>query len=1046
VTICASCGVDNPERAKFCLECGTALTEVERPERFRRTVTVLFSDVVGSTALGERLDPETLSQVMTDYFAAVRPAVEHHGGTLAKFIGDAVMAVFGLVQLHEDDALRAARAAVEMRATLARLNPELERRYGVELTTRTGINTGPVAGRGLVPDQNFVAGDTANTAARLQTAAGEDEILLGQATYRLVRDAVEADLLPPLQAKGKAAPLTVYRLIAVLPEEERTARGPRTSLVGREGELAALREVFRRCVRERVCGLVTLIAPPGVGKSRLVREFLTEIGSDAEVLEGRCLPYGEGITYWPLAQMVRRAAAIKEVDSAEQALAKLRALAPDAAVAAGVAQAVGLRDAGLPAAEIAWAARRLLESAAARRPLVCVCDDVQWAEPALLDLLEQVAERARDAPVLLCCLGRPELLESRPAWPGVMELLPLTADESERLLDVLLDHARIGPSDRERIAHAAEGNPLFIEQLVSMLVDEGLLGDRSALEPLPVPPTIQALLASRLERLELPERHVLTRAAVIGQAFDRGTLADLVSDRARPGLDQMIAALVRKDFLLPAGSDLGSKQSFAFRHLLIRDAAYEALTKEDRAQLHEQLADRLDSTMGDRIQEVEEVIGYHLEQAHQLLSRLRPLDDHGRGLAVRAAQRLASAGKRAYGRADARAAVGLLERALALLPPEPGRRAELVHELGRSYHLLYDPRAAEAHRQAAELARAAGDRGLELLIELEVLANRASTEPEEYHPRMRRAAERAIPVFAALGDERGLARAYRRIGDNALVSGRLDEACEAYEGSLVHAAHTDDVGLRSITKVLLAGALTYGRLPASEAEVRVRPVLGRLEGHRVAEIGVRDSLAWLEAIRGRFEAARRLCAQNLALAHEEEPDLAMMSATVALLAGDAADAERILRPVCRQLDQLGDHGTLCYAAPLLAEALLLQGKNDEALELTRLAERITATFNLECGAQWRKARAKLLARNAQHDAAEKLAREAVELVRRTDLLALQAEVTEDLAEVLASGGRVDEARAAANDALMMFERKEHVIGAARTRGLLARLDAWVATR
>lgn len=370
--VCPSCGTESPERAKFCPECGARLDAVEAPERFRRTVTILFSDVVGSTALGERLDPETLSRVMTEYFEPVRPVVERHGGTLAKFIGDAVLAVFGLVELHEDDALRAVRAAVEMRETLARLNPELERRYGVALATRTGINTGPVAGEGLVPDRNFVAGDTANTAARLQTGASENEILLGAQTYRLVRDAVEAELLPPLEAKGKAAPLTVYRVVSLLSEAERVARRLESPLVGRASELAELEWAFRRSQEERSCRLVTVAGPPGLGKSRLVHEFVSRVGSEATVLEGSCLPYGEGITYWALRQMVRQAAAIDESDSVEDAFAKLSALGPSEAVAERIAQAIGLLEAGPAGDETPWAVRGLFEALAAVRPLVCV--------------------------------------------------------------------------------------------------------------------------------------------------------------------------------------------------------------------------------------------------------------------------------------------------------------------------------------------------------------------------------------------------------------------------------------------------------------------------------------------------------------------------------------------------------------------------------------------------------------------------------------------------------------------------------------------------
>jgi class 3 adenylate cyclase len=457
VAICASCGSENPERAKFCLECGEQLTPTQAPERFRKTVTILFSDVVGSTALGERLDPETLSHVMSDYFEAVKPVAERHGGILAKFIGDAVMVVFGLTELHEDDALRATRVALEVRETLAALNPELERRYGETLATRTGINTGPVAGAGLVPDRNFIPGDTANTAARLQTSAGKNEILLAHPTYRLVRDWVEVELLPPVEAKGKAAPLAAYRLVSLLPEATRLARRLELPLVGRQRELAELEWAFRRAVDEGRCRLVTLVAPPGGGKSRVVREFASRLGDEARVLEGKCLSYGEGITFWPLAQMVRQAASIDEADTAGAAYAKLLELAPTEGVAERVGQAIGLLEGAAPGEETGWAVRRLLEELAASRPLVCVCDDIQWADPALLDLLEDLAQRSRESPILLCCLARPELLESRPEWPGTIVLDPLTDSESDLLLETLVGDASLPAPVRDRIAAAAEG-------------------------------------------------------------------------------------------------------------------------------------------------------------------------------------------------------------------------------------------------------------------------------------------------------------------------------------------------------------------------------------------------------------------------------------------------------------------------------------------------------------------------------------------------------------------------------------------------------------
>ena len=372
--ICPTCGAENRDAASFCDTCGARLGDAEAPREQRKTVTVLFCDVVGSTARAERLDPEATRAVMARYFDTARAAIERHGGTVEKFIGDAVMAVFGVPQLHEDDALRAVRAAIELRD-------------GIELDVRIGVNTGQVVtGTG----DTLVTGDAVNIAARLEQAAGPGDVLVGGATYRLVRDAVEAELLPPLEAKGKSEPLTAYRLVAVTGDVARVRRLD-APLVGRSRESRMLADAWDGVRSERTCALFTILGTAGVGKSRLARDFLD--GVDATVVSGRCLSYGEGITYWPAVEIVKQLLRDDAVDD------------PGIAALLGVGQG--------STEEIAFGVRRLMERAAEERPLVAVLEDVHWAEPGFLDLVEHVADWSRDAPILLLCLARPELLERR---------------------------------------------------------------------------------------------------------------------------------------------------------------------------------------------------------------------------------------------------------------------------------------------------------------------------------------------------------------------------------------------------------------------------------------------------------------------------------------------------------------------------------------------------------------------------------------------------------------------------------------------------------
>ncbi len=478
---CPACGRDNPDGFQFCGFCASPLGPAEGQE-VRKTVTVLFSDVTGSTALGELLDPESLRNVMSRYFDMARTVVERHGGTVEKFIGDAVMAVFGVPTVHEDDALRAVRASTEMRAELAALNDELERGSGVRLKTRTGVNSGEVVAGDPSSGQSFVSGDTVNVAARLEQAAEPGEILIGAGTLSLVRDAVRVEATEPLPLKGKAKPVPAFRLLDVLVGAAPHTRRLDSRMVGRDDELRQALDAFDRVQQGRSCELVTIVGEAGVGKSRLTKEMLSGLAGRATVLEGRCLPYGEGITFWALAEMVRQAAGIEDSDPPAGALEKIGGLLDgieDAALVRDrVGAAIGLSDSTGAIQETYWATRRLLEALAADRPVVAVFDDLHWAEPTLLDLIEYVAGFSRDHPVLVLCMARPELREVRPEWDRmgqVVTLSPLDPATSDDLIRNLIGATRLPREVRDRIVEAADGNPLFVEEMLRTLIDDGVL-------------------------------------------------------------------------------------------------------------------------------------------------------------------------------------------------------------------------------------------------------------------------------------------------------------------------------------------------------------------------------------------------------------------------------------------------------------------------------------------------------------------------------------------------------------------------------------------
>ena len=1010
----------------------------------RRTVTVVFVDLAGSTGLGEKLDPEPLRRVMSRYFETVSEALERHGGTVEKFIGDAVMAVFGIPVVHEDDAFRAVRAVVDVRAALAGLNIELERERGVRIEIRTGVNTGEVFTGDPSAGSTLATGDAVNVAARLQQAAGAGEILLGDATHRLVRDAVRVEPVEDLHAKGKTVTVAAWRLVDVVEGAAPFARRLDSALVGREVELAQLRQAYERAVRERRAHLFTILGPAGIGKSRLSGEFAVSLGVDTSVLVGRCLPYGEGITFWPLAEILHE----RVGEDVQTGVAELLAPDEDAeVVAARIAGAIGISDEVGTGEETFWAIRKFFERLARDQPLVVVFEDIHWAEPTFLDLLDHIADWTHDAPVLLLSLARPELLETRPTWGGgklnatSILLEPLSEDEAETLIANLLGEAELESSLRDRIAEAAEGNPLFVEQMLAMMGENGHGNGGVA-----VPPTIQALLAARLDRLEPAERAVAERASVVGKEFWRGAVVDLSPENARPAVGDQLRMLVRKELIHPHRSVFVGDDGFRFRHMLIRDAAYAGMPKEARADLHERFAVWLEQKAADRAAEYEEIIGYHLEQAYRYREELGPVDETAREVARRGADRLASSGRRAQDRGDTPAGANLLERAASLLTPESTAHVEVTLDLGRALELTGElARADDVLAAAIATAVKLGDRRLEALARVEHALVRGAHLTEAAFEEAGPVAADAIRVFEKAGDERGLARAWRLRSYSPWAACQWGAMAEALEQALVHARRAGAEAEERDVHNFLVVALYFGPTPVEEALRRLEAMRRGAASDRVLEAIILNTEAGLLAMLGRFDEARELAGTS----HELFVDLgqrtrlagrAVQRAEVELWAGELAVAEEQLREGYEIFREMGERGIFSTLAAVLGEVVYRQGRYDEAERLSVESEEATAPDDVSSLVEWRTVRAKVLARRGEFELAEELSAEAVELVEKTDFLNLHADVLLDRAEVLRLAGREEETRPLIEHAIALYEQKGNLAGAGQARALLSELE------
>jgi class 3 adenylate cyclase/tetratricopeptide (TPR) repeat protein len=1019
--ICRRCRQDNPKGAKFCNECGAPLPLVASPREQRKVVTVLFCDVTGSTELGERLDPEPLRALLARYFERMKQIVERHGGTVEKFIGDAVMAVFGLPTLHEDDALRAVRAAVEMRQAL----PEL----GIE--GRIGMTTGEVVAG---TEERLATGDAVNVAARLEQAAMPGEVLIGEQTMRLTRNRIRAESVTPLALKGKSEPLPAWRLLEVLDDVPAQMRGTEMLFVGRERELKLLRDVFEATCAESACRLVTVLGDPGIGKSRLVREFVASAGERSRVLIGRCVPYGEGITYRPLAEIVREVAG-------RPSLGQLLARDASAGLIARIlASAVGSTERTGSSEETQWAVRRLFEALARDGPLIVVLEDLHWAEPAFLDLVEYILGFGAEGAILLIALTRPDLLETRPTWAvagpksHLLHLEPLDESEINTLIVRSAGTDELGEAMRARIVEVAEGNPLFVVQMLAMHAD-GFGGE------LDVPLTIQALLAARIDRLDDGERDVIERASIEGRAFHQGAVVKLLPAAERAETEAHLVALVRKGLIRPDRAEFLGEEGFRFAHILIRDAAYNSLPKRLRSELHERFAIWLEEKAGNQTPGYEEIAGYHLEQAYRYRTELGPIDDGALELASQASKRLLAASGRARARADHPATVTLLDRTLSLIRPNDPQRGEILGQLGWTLGWTERVRSEAVLTEALNVARRRGDRRLELLASLRRAYVRSLMEPEGTRDEILRLTEQAMPVFEQLGDELGLTEVWRDVAYAHKAAGRFGPEVEALGRALAHARRAGAWREENEILAVRLSRLITGPSPLSEAVRAYKEVLDQVGDDLPLQGEVSIRFAWAEVMRERIDDAYALdkrgwtILDELGLA-ETHAVLSHYSGSTYLLAGDPAAAERRLRWGFRVLAGGAEKAVRSLVAALLAEALYLQGRLDECERFVVISRKTAASDDAWSQTQCDSVGAKVLARRGETDRAEELARLAVARAEDTDSPELRGNALLDQAEVLTIAGRSADAPPMVERALRLYDVKGNRASARKARGRL----------
>jgi class 3 adenylate cyclase/tetratricopeptide (TPR) repeat protein len=957
----------------------------------RKTVTVLFADVVAFSDLAERLDPEALRAVMATLFQRAEAEITRYGGTVEKFVGDEVVAVFGVPAVREDDALRAVNAAVALRECVAKLESELGSE--ARLQVRVGVNTGEVIAGDPSSGQAFVTGDAVAVGKRLEQAAGPGEILLGPETHVLVAHAVEATPLGPLVLKGNHADVPRFRLESVDPEAPAIPRRQDAPLVGREHELEQLRGVYADVAAGNGSRFVLLLANAGIGKSRLARELIA--AAQTTTLVGRCPPFGEGITFSPLRDVFLQ---------------------------------VGRDEGELEGAsyEVFAAARRLLEELAVEKPVLLVLDDVHWAEETFLDLIEHLYARLGGSPVLLLCLARLEIAERRPGWlrdaAAALTLEPLSEVESHRLLDAL---GAPRPA-HHRIAAVAEGNPLFMEQFAAIGdgIGEGVIAS-----------SIRGLLHARLDRLERPEVAVLERAAVVGRSFSLAAVLELTAPAEREHAQAHLFELARKGFVRPDVTL--PEEGFRFQHALIRDVVYDSTPKGVRAQLHERMAERLE---GDGAPVA--IVGYHLEQAFVLRRALAKIDP---ALGTRAGQLLRAAAQESFGRADIPAAISLLDRARALLPATHPELPTLLTELGYARINVGDMSGARAVLDdAIEVATTIGDRAGELHARIERQFVRTFTADSASADDNVRVAVEALPELEQLGDEVAMARAWWLMSSGDVLTGRMGSRTRALEAALAHARRAPN-GLDLVGTIsgLLAQALYYGTAPVADAIARIEQLAVEAGSNRAFHAALGTSLAGLKAMQGSIAEARGIYAEA-ATTYEEfglrfrRAHQGLIGAQIELFAGDPEVAERELRVSAGALAEYGASSSAATHRAFLAEVLCVRGQPDEAEELARDVAAVAPGDDVVPHVLWRAALSRVLAQRGAVAEAATLSAEAVRLTAGIEFPYLRVSALTASAEVEAALGDRAEARRQLEAALDVWESKGNAAACERLAPLVER--------
>jgi class 3 adenylate cyclase/tetratricopeptide (TPR) repeat protein len=1033
----------------------------------RKIVTIIFSDLKGSTALTEKIDAEAINEVKERYFTAMAAEITRHGGKIEKYIGDAIMAVFGLPRAHEDDALRAVRAAHGMTVAMNELNKDLLAFYGVEIAARTGVNTGEVvANSDPNAEQRLATGDAVNVAARLEQAAPANEVLIGEVTYSLVRSYVDVEEVEPLELKGKAERVPAFRLLNVRDAaamESQASTGDAV-LVGREHQLEQLRAGLREVASRGGARITAVLGEAGVGKSYLVDAFQDEVRPATIVLRGRCLPYGDGITFWPLVEVVRSAAGIVDDDTPQDAVDKIEATLGGASSATEIrdrlASIAGLTTARFPVTEIFWGARKFLEALSARRPVVLCIEDVHNAEETFLDLLEHLLDTtAPQSALLVIATGRLALAEKRPGWvdrPGVTLLAvpALKSEDTQRLVEVLLD----GPVDdevKERVVTSSEGNPLFVSQLVSMLVDKGLVHrheDRwtasGDLATASVPPTIQALLAARLDDLSREERAILEPASVIGLAFPEPAIEELVPDSLRRGVAAHLRTLSRKQFLDRDAVTASEDEIYRFRNLMIKDAVYGSLLKRARATMHERFvawAERVNAERG-RETEFEEIHGYHLEQAYRYRIELGPLDAEGRSIAERASAKLSNAGRRAMNRGDIPASVSLLKRAAAVLPGDSPARLDIMFDLGET--LIQHGDLEEAKTLIDEGIRVAGEIGDErrrARMMINELMHDQFTGSGSWAQQIERAKE-VIEVLERHNDDFALARAWNEVVFREVTRGQYAAATRSSDRLVEHARRAGSERLAGQIAPAVAYLMVHGATPVTEGIKGCDDVLESIRGNRKTEAIVLGALAQLKAMDGSFDEARALCERVRGILTELQARIdanstSIEASRVEIRAGELEAAEVMLRRDEEALAGLEEQYFRSSIAGILANVLALRGSFDDAERYAALSQSLSDDEDLESQISWRTARAKVLAHRGEHGEAVALAQEAVRLASEGEDVEVKADSLMELGRVFSMIGRRESSGPPLREALGLYELKGDRSAIVLVNELLADLAA-----